>query len=634
MFTETRGVIFEQILTTLVHEKVCDRIIAIGATIHHVKILQDFFENAEFYEADGEFRDIPLRTFVRKKYLTTANGFVAESLLDHDIVQVLHEHNPTGKPTLIFCKTRQSSETCARYLYSISNGANKPYNKKSSSLEDIVSKGFGYHHAGLNIKEREFVENQFLNGGISVLCCTTTLCMGVNLPAFLVIVKHVAGGVWKGDELDDSTLVQMTGRADRKMGDDDNFDEYAVAVLLTTDIKRESFFQNDNDHDDSGKQTPCMIDAKIAYGAILNWFHVLEVSRNDRCRKQRGEILSFLKSTLSYKYMQKMDSESDGNTDCSMKDSSEKAGETPQTHAKLIPPWLKQIGELINTEVLSRKTSFENKTHFEISSVGRAFLNEHLSYPTIKKLLNSYQQLSTEVQQVTEKSAMGWFCTNIAEILKVDGRINEAKNVEVKAQLGPINKSKMSKLRFPICSKKTGNKIVPKEPCDIVSVVLEAGLVPGHTCLQSEEWVKFHQTVKAAAHIFCNVFEAMLVFYGPLEIPMILLVNIIQLVQTARAGVWHNENSPIILKQLFTNGTMQQLSDLYTTGFNTLNKLGEFRNLIFETFKVRVNAPPELNIFCDFDQFNDNISINTKVGKSRFVQNFVFFIQISQGSGA
>ena len=37
------------------HENVCDRIIAIGATISHVELLRGFLEDANFYEAGDDF---------------------------------------------------------------------------------------------------------------------------------------------------------------------------------------------------------------------------------------------------------------------------------------------------------------------------------------------------------------------------------------------------------------------------------------------------------------------------------------------------------------------------------------------------------------------------------------------------
>jgi ATP-dependent DNA helicase HFM1/MER3 len=39
----------------------------------------------------------------------------------------------------------------------------------------------GFHHAGLDMKDRGLVEKSFLEGNIIVLCCTSTLAIGVSL---------------------------------------------------------------------------------------------------------------------------------------------------------------------------------------------------------------------------------------------------------------------------------------------------------------------------------------------------------------------------------------------------------------------------------------------------------------------
>lgn len=52
-----------------------------------------------------------------------------------------------------------------------------------------LQQGVAYHHGGLSFQDRRQVESLFLNGKISVICTTSTLAVGVNLPAHLVIIK-------------------------------------------------------------------------------------------------------------------------------------------------------------------------------------------------------------------------------------------------------------------------------------------------------------------------------------------------------------------------------------------------------------------------------------------------------------
>ena len=46
----------------------------------------------------------------------------------------------------------------------------------------MASKAIGFHHAGLDLKDRGLVEKLFLTGSIVVLCCTSTLAVGVGHP--------------------------------------------------------------------------------------------------------------------------------------------------------------------------------------------------------------------------------------------------------------------------------------------------------------------------------------------------------------------------------------------------------------------------------------------------------------------
>lgn len=62
-----------------------------------------------------------------------------------------------------------------------------------------------------------------------MICCTSTLAVGVNLPCHLVIIKNTVG--WQDGgckEYSDLEMMQMLGRAGRPQ-----FDDSAVAVILT-----------------------------------------------------------------------------------------------------------------------------------------------------------------------------------------------------------------------------------------------------------------------------------------------------------------------------------------------------------------------------------------------------------------
>lgn len=47
----------------------------------------------------------------------------------------------------------------------------------------------GFHNGGVSMLDRALVEGLFLAGDLLVLCTTSTLGHGVNLPAHAVIIK-------------------------------------------------------------------------------------------------------------------------------------------------------------------------------------------------------------------------------------------------------------------------------------------------------------------------------------------------------------------------------------------------------------------------------------------------------------
>lgn len=85
------------------------------------------------------------------------------------------------------------------------------------------------HHGGIGQDDRTAVERAYLAGDLQVICCTSTLSVGVNLPAHMVIIKGTVsyeGNVVK--EYSDLDVMQMIGRAGRPQ-----FDDSAIAVIMT-----------------------------------------------------------------------------------------------------------------------------------------------------------------------------------------------------------------------------------------------------------------------------------------------------------------------------------------------------------------------------------------------------------------
>ena len=73
-----------------------------------------------------------------------------------------------------------------KQLLSLIQGAKSINN---NTLKTMLPQGIAFHNASLSPQDRNIVERLFLEMKIKVLCTTSTLSMGINLPARLVIIK-------------------------------------------------------------------------------------------------------------------------------------------------------------------------------------------------------------------------------------------------------------------------------------------------------------------------------------------------------------------------------------------------------------------------------------------------------------
>ncbi|CDJ42257.1 DNA polymerase theta, putative [Eimeria tenella] len=93
-----------------------------------------------------------------------------------------------------------------------------------------VCEGVAYHHAGLSGEERELLEMGYRKGYLNVLCATSTLALGVNLPAARVIIRAPHFG--RDELLSPGRFHQMAGRAGRK-GLEHKGDAYLICSPTT-----------------------------------------------------------------------------------------------------------------------------------------------------------------------------------------------------------------------------------------------------------------------------------------------------------------------------------------------------------------------------------------------------------------
>lgn len=195
-----------------------------------------------------EFRPVRLQKHVCG-YASDSNNnaFAFDKTLNYKLTDIIAKWSHR-KPLMVFCWTRKSCNETAQLLANWwSNngpqnrywtGPRSPVVVDDKDLQRTVPAGVAVHHAGLSSQDRSKVEQNYLKGEINVICCTSTLAVGVNLPCHMVIikgtVKYEAAGA---KEYSDLEIMQMLGRAGRPQ-----FDDNAVAVIMTR-VPRVPFYE-------------------------------------------------------------------------------------------------------------------------------------------------------------------------------------------------------------------------------------------------------------------------------------------------------------------------------------------------------------------------------------------------------
>lgn len=136
-----------------------------------------------------------------------------------------------GEQILVFLRTKRACEQLAlnlaeRFCWSPAFLAKEQLESESKTaltetLFGTLQSAVAFHHAGLTHKQRQILEDAFRDGEIKVLVSTTTLALGVNLPAQTVIIdcfKYARGprsGRLLPVPLGWSEYEGMSGRAGR-----------------------------------------------------------------------------------------------------------------------------------------------------------------------------------------------------------------------------------------------------------------------------------------------------------------------------------------------------------------------------------------------------------------------------------
>ena len=261
------------------------RIIAVSATIPNISDVAEFLEVKQGLKIFGEeYRPVKVeRVVIGYKRNKNQNEFVFEKYLDYRVSGIIEKYSE-GKPTLIFCQTQKGTINSAKQLMNdyqegklLSMKLDPPTKKilndvsnliNNKQLSSFVKFGIAFHNAGLSLNDRQIIEDNFKINAIKIICTTSTLSQGVNLPARLVIIKST--NCYKGhtigySEYTKMEIEQMCGRAGRPQ-----FDNKGIAVIMTESYKTDKFEGSCNEKIESHLKENIVehINAEIATGII------------------------------------------------------------------------------------------------------------------------------------------------------------------------------------------------------------------------------------------------------------------------------------------------------------------------------------------------------------------------------
>jgi helicase len=216
------------------------------------------------------------------------------------------------KQVLFFVSTRRNAEGLAQKLTSVTKKKLTTLEKdqlnelaarvlntleiptaQCRKLADSVRHGSAFHHAGLLRGQKKLIENGFRDGLIKTISATPTLAMGVNLPAFRVVIRD-AKRYYRGIGAAYIPVLeykQFVGRAGRPQ-----YDEFGESILVA---RTEHEADELTDRFIMGE--PEMIKSKLAVEPVLR-MHTLALVASGFARTEEDLIDFFSKTFYAFQY--------------------------------------------------------------------------------------------------------------------------------------------------------------------------------------------------------------------------------------------------------------------------------------------------------------------------------------------
>ncbi|PWN37676.1 Sec63-domain-containing protein [Meira miltonrushii] len=289
---EERGAVIETIVARTLRlvesSQSLIRIVGLSATLPNYVDVADFLRVNRYqglFFFDSSFRPVPLEQhFLGVKGKT--NTPIARQRMDKATFEKLQELIEQGHQVMIFVHARKETvktsygmrDLCREegILDLVTEARDKGNpdgfrreiaESRNRELKELYETGFGIHHAGMLRKDRNLSERLFEAGVTRVLCCTSTLAWGVNLPAYAVLIKGTDiydASLGRFSDLSILDVLQIFGRAGRPQ-----YEKVGVGYIITSHDKLSHYVDAiTSQHPIESKFKTGMIDALNAEAAL------------------------------------------------------------------------------------------------------------------------------------------------------------------------------------------------------------------------------------------------------------------------------------------------------------------------------------------------------------------------------
>jgi len=302
----TRGPGLEILLTKILLAQDNPQIIGLSAVLGNAQALADWM-GAELCEDHS--RPVELRKGVLHDgtfhYIEHNSGQSGEEKFDfrvggdpaETLVSLVRTLAKNGEQSLVFCKSKQESVEAARRIAHglqvkpASTALEELQGLEDSEGKDILTEllehGVACHNSDLDFDQRDVIERGFRRNEIMVVCATTTLAVGINLPARNVFIdpyrwEHDRTGRWVTIPISQGEYENTSGRAGR-LGLEESFGR--ALIVAPSEFEKGTYL----DAYVSGE----LRDVEPALARVPLGQHILNLVASNICRDER-EIADIL----------------------------------------------------------------------------------------------------------------------------------------------------------------------------------------------------------------------------------------------------------------------------------------------------------------------------------------------------